>query len=288
MDIHPDLLSAQELFYKPNGFVLQNLKLENESSDYGAAEFTIANLRIKFRAAKITPTKTGQFVTFWKRVGKGPILPYDLNDPFDLLVVSVRSTNRFGQFVFPKSVLCEKGLVSKEKVGGKRAMRVYPPWDKVDSSQAKKTQAWQMQYFFEIPAKEGILLYGIQDPCLLKRVEQQEIDCKKFGFYWENFHQLIEQIQSECVEIQEAWDKDNFEHLQEEIGDLIQASISLAVFCKLDPHETLQKSIDKFQQRYDAVVQMAKRDGYENLHQQSFELLMDYWRRAKLQTKSKV
>jgi uncharacterized protein YabN with tetrapyrrole methylase and pyrophosphatase domain len=129
----------------------------------------------------------------------------------------------------------------------------------------------------------------MQDPsfqnCLLKQVEKQEIEAKKFGFYWENLLQLIEQIQSECYEIQKASDNQNSQHLQEEVGDLIQAAISLAVFCKLDPHETLLKSIEKFQRRYNAVVQMAQNDGYDSLHGQPFEVLINYWNRAKLQTK---
>ena len=91
--------------------------------------------------------KTGQFVTFWKRIGKGPILSYDFDDPFDLFVVSVRDADHFGQFVFPKTVLCEREIISKNEVGGKRAMRVYPPWDAVDNQQAKRTQAWQLKYF---------------------------------------------------------------------------------------------------------------------------------------------
>ena len=100
-------------------------------------------------------------------------------------------------------------------------------------------------------------------------------------FTGENFSQLIEQIQNECIEIQEAWDKEDIDHLQEEVGDLIQAAISLAVFCELDPHETLLKSIEKFQRRYDAVVQLARSEGHENLHKQPFETLMNYWKRAK-------
>ena len=47
-------------------------------------------------------------------------------------------------------MLCERGVVSKNKEGGKRAMRVYPSWDRADNSQAKKTQAWQLLYFFEV------------------------------------------------------------------------------------------------------------------------------------------
>jgi hypothetical protein len=145
----PDLLLAEDLIYTPSGLILQNLKAENESADYGASEFTIKNHSVKFRVGKITPTKVGQFVTFWKRTGKGPIMPYEFTDSFDFLVVSVRAENHFGQFVFPKVVLCEKGIVSCNGKEGKRAMRIYPPWDKADNSQAKKTQAWQLQYFIK-------------------------------------------------------------------------------------------------------------------------------------------
>lgn len=121
-----------------------------------------------------------------------------------------------------------------------------------------------------------------KENCLLKHVEKQELIAKEFGFYWEHFNQLIEQIQNECAEVQEAWGNENIPHLQEEIGDLIHATISLAVFCKLDPHETLAKSIAKFQRRYDLVVQLAQNDGLENLHEQSFDkILMNYWKRAK-------
>lgn len=148
--VHPDLLAAQENIYTPINLVCSKLTPETESQEYGACTFEINGKIIKFRVAKITPTKIGQFVTFWKRIGDGPITPYDINDSFDLLVVSVRDIKNFGQFVFPKNVLWQKGLISKDGIGGKRAMRVYPPWDLADNQQAKKTQAWQLLYFVEI------------------------------------------------------------------------------------------------------------------------------------------
>lgn len=61
----------------------------------------------------------------------------------------MRAENHFGQFVFPKAVLCEKGIVFCNGKEGKRAMLIYPPWDKADNSQARKTQAWQLQYFIK-------------------------------------------------------------------------------------------------------------------------------------------
>jgi len=86
---------------------------------YGACQFKINDLRIQFRVAKSTPKKTGQFVTLWKRLDSGPIQPYDIQDPIDLFIINVRDGACFGQFIFPKAVLCEKCILSKEGQEGK-------------------------------------------------------------------------------------------------------------------------------------------------------------------------
>ncbi|HEV2600815.1 MAG TPA: MepB family protein [Candidatus Babeliales bacterium] len=156
--IHPDLLTAESLAYKTIGLSYSNYKQETESQEYGACGFELNNKHIKFRVAKITPTKIGQFVTFWKRINNGPIMPYDMSDSFDLLIISVRNQQHFGQFIFPKNILRQKGLLSQNNSGGKRAMRVYPPWDITDNPQAKKTQAWQLHYFVEIQPNFDIIL----------------------------------------------------------------------------------------------------------------------------------
>jgi len=100
--------------------------------------------------AKITPKKIGQFVSIWKRIGNGPTLPHDVTDNFYYLVVQVEKDNHRGQFVFPKEVLVQKEYVSQHGKGGKRGMRVYPPWDTVDNPQAQKTQTWQLLYFVKL------------------------------------------------------------------------------------------------------------------------------------------
>jgi len=148
--VHPDLLVAQKLAYETHGLLCTNLAQEAESQEYGACTFDINRKRITFRVAKITPTKIGQFVTLWKRVKNSPIMPFDMADPIDFFVVSVRNNQNFGQFIFPKNILWQKGFVSQEGNGGKRAMRIYPPWDMPNSPQAQKTQAWQLLYFVEM------------------------------------------------------------------------------------------------------------------------------------------
>jgi hypothetical protein len=150
------LIDTKNLLYDLCDFELSNIEIEKESVEYAAHRFEINNLKILFRQAKITPTKVGQFVTLWKRAKeKDPIEPFEITDNIDLFVITVKTEKRFGQFVFPKSVLIEKGIISDKKEG-KRAIRVYPPWDKTENKQAQKTQKWQLSYFLEIPFDKTI------------------------------------------------------------------------------------------------------------------------------------
>ena len=136
--------------YELLGFELTNFNLEKESQEYGACTFELNGLQIVSRNAKVTPTKIGQFVTLWKRLNNGPIQPFDASDNIDFVVVNVRSENHIGQFIFPKKVLLEKGVFTTPSKEGKRAIRVYPLWDKPLSKQALKTQQWQLDYFLLI------------------------------------------------------------------------------------------------------------------------------------------
>jgi hypothetical protein len=154
--MNPDLIIAQELVYDKCGYEYTTPLKESESAEYSACLFKLNGQTIKYRNAKITPTKIGQFVTLWKRKGDGPIQPFDSSDPIDLFIINVRKGNHLGQFIFPKSVLIAQGILSTKKKEGKRAMRVYPPWDITTSKQAQKTQQWQLEYFLDIPSKKPL------------------------------------------------------------------------------------------------------------------------------------
>lgn len=152
--IDPELHFALTQIYTPNGIALYNIAPEEESHEYNATTFEIANKKIIFRTAKITPTKVGLFVALWKRIAKGPIMPFDITDPFDFCIISVRKDRYVGQFIFSKEALAVHDVISREGKGGKRAIRVYPPWDLPDNRQAKKTQAWQLNYFVNMNVDE--------------------------------------------------------------------------------------------------------------------------------------
>lgn len=126
---------------------------------------------------------------------------------------------------------------------------------------------------------------GITDKNLFKEAYRQEMCSRDFGFYWENLQQIINQIVDETREVKEAYESGDRRHLQEEIGDLIYATLSLSIFCQIDQTDALHESLEKYQKRFDAVVKFVKEDGLENLKNQPIEVLMSYWRRAKGEVK---
>ena len=148
--MNDNLTHIKSAIYDVSDLRFSNLQIETESNEYDACRFSMNGFNIVSRTAKITPKKVGQFVTFWKRNASGPIEPFEESDEFDFFVVNVHFEGKSGQFVFPKSILIQKGIISTEKKEGKRAFRVYPTWDVVESKQALQAQKWQVDYFFEL------------------------------------------------------------------------------------------------------------------------------------------
>jgi hypothetical protein len=149
-----DLIIAKQILYSKLNAELKNIKLEKESAAYNACTFKVNESSILYREAKITPTKIGQFVTIWKRNSKGITEAFNVDDDIDLVVISCRHGVQFGQFVFPKAILGEKKIFTKNNIEGKRGIRVYPPWNIPENKQAKQTKAWQLEYFLDM--KENV------------------------------------------------------------------------------------------------------------------------------------
>lgn len=156
LSLPKNLLTAKELVYDICGFECSEPQPEKESQEYDAFDFKIGESQIKFRSAKITPTKTGQFVTLWKRNTNNIIEPFDYKDDIDFVIVSVQKEDLLGQFIFPKEILLKKGVFTSETKEGIRATRVYPPWDETTSKQAQKTQKWQLDYFLSVSDKTDL------------------------------------------------------------------------------------------------------------------------------------
>lgn len=99
---------------------------------------------------------------------------------------------------------------------------------------------------------------------------QLEKEAEAFGFNWPNLLTVLEQVDSECQEIQQAiTDQHSVEHCQEEIGDVMQAAISVCLVAGFDVHKTLTGANTKFIQRLQKIQELAKAQGLANLEGQS-------------------
>ena len=158
-----------------------------ESSKYDGLIFSLDDKCFVYRKGKITPDRPGAFLAVWQRppldqVNNKPV-PLQSNE-LDYLVVQVEShstmaTNpelvnysKSGMFVFPVSLLIDKGIVSSSTSKGKTGFRVFPPWSqdrgvigtKVFSESGKRAQRWQVPYFLEMDED------GLTDPCKLNKI----------------------------------------------------------------------------------------------------------------------
>lgn len=139
-----------QLLQKANWLKISELTSDAECEEYEGYNFRLENKNVKYRKAKITPKKIGQFVTLWKRNMAGQTEPFDVEDDFDFYIIAVEKDERFGIFVFPKWVLGERQILSTSTKEGKRGFRLYAEWDKPENKQAVKTKAWQCLYFIEL------------------------------------------------------------------------------------------------------------------------------------------
>jgi len=129
---------------------LTNIIQDQECEEYSGFNFQINNLNLKFRKAKITPKKVGQFVTLWRRNIEKQTEPYNEMDKFDFYVIMTEQQEKIGLFIFPKNILVEKNILTTNQKEGKRGFRIYPIWTKTENKQAERTQNWQINYFVDL------------------------------------------------------------------------------------------------------------------------------------------
>lgn len=144
-----ELKQIETLLLETTQTPISNLIPEEESKEYLAYNFESEKLKFKFRKAKITPKKVGQFLTLWKRNSKQETEPFTASDNIDFYIILTQDNAHYGYFIFPKDELIKRQILSTELKEGKRGFRVYPTWVKTQNKQATKTQIWQTHYFLD-------------------------------------------------------------------------------------------------------------------------------------------
>lgn len=101
----------------------------------------------------------------------------------------------------------------------------------------------------------------------------------KTGFEWPNEKSLYECIYSEFEEFKEAEKEGNRDHMEEEFGDILFATVNLARWNKIDAEQALLKANKKFMKRFRKMEELATKP----LNDYSFEEYDALWKQAKKQ-----
>ncbi|QRN48648.1 MepB family protein [Macrococcoides bohemicum] len=138
--------------YKIGGisFVVNLLFQEDWNEEYEGINLSCKVFSFKIRLAKKTPKKLGYFVAIWKKDSLNKNIPFNEDDIGDYLVINILDDYNEGQFVFPVSILIEKGIVKADNSKDKMAFRVYPPWVKDLNKTAMVSQKWQTEHFYNM------------------------------------------------------------------------------------------------------------------------------------------
>lgn len=101
----------------------------------------------------------------------------------------------------------------------------------------------------------------------------------KTGFEWPNEKSLYECIYSEFEEFKEAEKEGNRDHMEEEYGDILFATVNLARWNKIDAEQALLKANKKFMKRFRKMEELATKP----LNEYSFEEYDALWKQSKKQ-----
>lgn len=99
----------------------------------------------------------------------------------------------------------------------------------------------------------------------------------KTGFEWPNENSLYKCIYSEFDEFKEAVKNNDKEHMEEEFGDILFATVNLARWHKIDAEQALLKANKKFVKRFRKMEELA----IKPLEEYSFEEYDNLWKSAK-------
>src|SRR5689334_1634242 len=100
------------------------------------------------------------------------------------------------------------------------------------------------------------------------------------GFDWNNVDEVLDKLQEELAELDQARRAGSQEGLQDEIGDLLFVIVNIARFLKVDPEQALRGTNSKFRRRFDFVEKGLEAQG-KSLKESTVEEMESLWQQAK-------
>lgn len=119
----------------------------------------------------------------------------------------------------------------------------------------------------------------------LSRAAKLQKRAARVGFDWQHWRQVLDKLQEECAEVEEAIAGGDAAAIADEVGDLLFVCVNLARFLDIDPELALRGANRKFERRFRHIESSLAAGG--RTPQQSTLAEMDaLWDEAKLREKA--
>ena len=175
----------------------------------------------------------------------------ELGDIFLHLVFYSKIGTEQGQFTLDEVLdgICQK-LINRHP-------HIYGDVTVQDEEEVKRN--WE-----QLKLKEGkkSVLSGVPKalPAMVKAMRLQD-KAKQVGFEWEKVDDVWEKVNEEMVELQDAVQQGNQDHIEEEFGDLVFSMINYARFLQVDAEHALERTNKKFISRFNRMEELATERG---------------------------
>lgn len=139
------------------------------------------------------------------------------------------------------------------------------------------------QNWEKIKLREGktSVLGGVPQslPSMVKAMRLQE-KSKQVGFEWENKGQVWDKVQEEMEELKEAIETNEFDRIEDEMGDVFFSLVNFARFLQVDADQALERTNKKFIDRF---TKMENAAALENkfLHDMTLTEMDTLWNNIK-------
>ncbi|CAN5166237.1 nucleoside triphosphate pyrophosphohydrolase [soil metagenome] len=202
-------------------------------------------------------------------------LKEELGDLLLHIVFYAKIANEQKQFAFNEVVdaICEKLI--------KRHPHIYGDVIVADEDDVKRN--WD-----QIKLKEGkeSVLSGVPRslPSMVKAMRIQE-KAKQVGFEWKNKEDVFKKIEEEQLELREAVESGNQQHIEEELGDVFFSLINYSRFLHVDAENALELTNKKFIDRFTKMEATAKKSD-KKLQDMTLEEMDELWNAIKQEHKN--
>lgn len=138
----------------------------------------------------------------------------------------------------------------------------------------------------QLKLKEGkkSVLSGVPKglPAMVKAYRMQD-KTAQVGFEWDTADQVLDKVNEELAELEEARISGNEDHIEEEFGDVLFSLVNYARYLNVDPETALERINKKFKSRFEYIEDNAPK----SLEEMTLEEMDQLWNSAKVIEKDK-